>query len=307
VHNAIAAGVFPMVDQGPCHCADGASHGGNLYNPVFFDGQLWWMLRQNQPYPTTGSVTPLNGATMPPPMDIHLGGAFSLWGGPVASPHNWLTLTVKTDTVTIELRTIETSRLVAGYEGMRYEVVSVMEGFPRKYKGPFDSLRNGVGPGCKLADNTSWTSCATPRSCLTTIHSRARYVEFDDISLYGGAGWSPEGACCLTPSGGCVDDILEADCQSQGGTFRGATTTCGTEVCCPTPYADADVDGDVDAEDFGVLQTCYTGDMITTSGKCSCFDHNGDSKVNQQDVESFIVCATGPAITAETVPPECMP
>ncbi len=26
------------------------------FHPVFFDGQLWWTLRLNNPYPSTGTV-----------------------------------------------------------------------------------------------------------------------------------------------------------------------------------------------------------------------------------------------------------
>jgi hypothetical protein len=301
-----------MLDQVPCHCTSG-THGGNSSYLAFFDGQLWWALAGDNldfPYPTTGTVTPLDGACMPEQTDGQAG-SFILWGwgGNTGAAHNNVTLTIKKDTVKIELAAIFITKTGADKvcPGARYLITSAVE-FPRKYKGPFDSIRSGVGPGCELS-STSWTSCAAgkTRGCLTNICNRSTFVDIDNISLYGGAGWYPEGACCLSPSGGCLDNVLQAACEGQGGTFRGSSTTCDAVVCCPTPYADADVDGDVDAADFGALQACYTGDTFTASGKCSCFDRNGDSRVAQQDVEAFIICATGPAITADVVSAECMP
>lgn len=38
------------------------------------------------------------------------------------------------------------------------------------------------------------------------------------------------GACCF-PYGSCVDDMTQEECQKQGGTWRGADTTCTPNLC----------------------------------------------------------------------------
>jgi hypothetical protein len=166
---------------------------------------------------------------------------------------------------------------------------------------------------------------------------RSSYVAFDNVKLAGGVGGV--GPCCL-PDASC-SFMRSADCLAAGGTFRGGSTGCDGDtclgaccepqntctqttvtacqgrfagvgvpcqgiVCCPTPFADFDGDGDVDAEDFAVLQVCYTGDQAGVAARCTCFDHNGDHRIDQADITSFVACATGPGITA-TASPQCVP
>src|SRR5690606_3124249 len=47
-----------------------------------------------------------------------------------------------------------------------------------------------------------------------------------------------------------------------------------TVVPCNMPYADADADGDVDIEDYAILQICYTGTLppMWADSYCHCFD-----------------------------------
>lgn len=60
---------------------------------------------------------------------------------------------------------------------------------------------------------------------------------------------------------------------------------------CNDPFADADDDGDVDMDDFARFQNCYTGDVATVDqGECQCFDHNGDTHVNETDFNAFSAC-----------------
>lgn len=305
IRNAIAVGAFPLVDPDPCHCGP-SYHGPTSVNLMFFDGQLWWLLSLNSPYPSTGEVTPLDGACMPQVSDS-APGKFILyaWGADTGRAHNTITLTIKKNTAIVKHSAIFVGKPTSACPGDRWIITSETE-IPLKYKGPFDSVRTGLGPGCRLANNTSWTSCAAPRSCISNEGTRTRFVDFDNLSLSGGVGWTQAGACCMSPTGACEEDLLEADCTNQGGVFKGSSTSCSEVVCCPTPYADTDGDGDVDAADFGVLQACYTGNQIVT-GQCSCFDRNADNKIDQRDVESFILCATGPDIVPGAIPPACMP
>lgn len=86
-------------------------------------------------------------------------------------------------------------------------------------------------------------------------------------------------------------------------------TVC-TDNVCHTPFADADGDGDVDMNDFGRLQRCYTGagQGPVPSGQgyeyCHCFDRpqpgfgNGDNDVDADDLAKFILCAKGSGVPA---------
>ena len=104
---------------------------------------------------------------MPPPypQDLSTPGNFTLNGAINGGKgFNWVSLTIKTNTITVELRTQERDR-----DKNQYYITSVMENIPRAYKytgpepsdfsGAFDSMRLGVGMGCELASNTSWTGC----------------------------------------------------------------------------------------------------------------------------------------------------
>ena len=79
---------------------------------------------------------------------------------------------------------------------------------------------------------------------------------------------------------------------------------------CPLPFADADEDGDVDQQDFGTFQLCFTGDGGTYEDpSCYCFDRNGDNDIDLYDHSDFEDCATGPDVPfdPENPPPDCLP
>lgn len=71
------------------------------------------------------------------------------------------------------------------------------------------------------------------------------------------------------------------------------------------PSLDADRDGDIDLDDFGAFQRCYTGpDRLLTANECLDADVDGDHCVTTQDLEEFVRCASGPGIRAA---PNCLP
>lgn len=81
---------------------------------------------------------------------------------------------------------------------------------------------------------------------------------------------------------------------------------------CNDPFADADGDGDVDQADFGILQTCITGEngasIPEDPAYCTCFDRQEtapgggllppDGDIDATDVMTFEKCATGPGLPA---------
>jgi hypothetical protein len=79
--------------------------------------------------------------------------------------------------------------------------------------------------------------------------------------------------------------------------------------CNPHVVFDVDNDGDVDQADFGFLQTCVTGTddpgnlFGTLPAGCQCLDVTGpggepDNAIDQQDLNLFELCASGPGILA---------
>jgi hypothetical protein len=60
------------------------------------------------------------------------------------------------------------------------------------------------------------------------------------------------------------------------------------------PQADFDVDGDVDQQDFGILQRCISGVHVSFSPGCEAADLNGDEFLTTDDVSVFGTCMKGP-------------
>jgi hypothetical protein len=70
---------------------------------------------------------------------------------------------------------------------------------------------------------------------------------------------------------------------------------------CSVPIADLDGDHDVDLDDFGGFQACFTGSSAPPGGlaaKCTCVDYNvpADGMVDVSDLTAFLSCFTGPTI-----------
>ena len=75
-----------------------------------------------------------------------------------------------------------------------------------------------------------------------------------------------------------------------------------TPAPCHDPRMDADEDGDVDQEDFGFFQSCFTGPdpapEAFDAATCHCMDANGDDDVDEDDYAVFEACASGPEVPA---------
>jgi hypothetical protein len=70
---------------------------------------------------------------------------------------------------------------------------------------------------------------------------------------------------------------------------------------CPQPRYDLDEDGDVDHQDFGIYQQCFTGNYNPAdfSGICKCANSDGDDDIDSTDTAAFESCATGPNVPAD--------
>jgi len=78
--------------------------------------------------------------------------------------------------------------------------------------------------------------------------------------------------------------------RSVGGTIKGITWLF-TTYRIP---GDLDEDGDVDQEDFGLSQACYSGYGQPYQPGCENADLNTDNDVDIDDIRKFIACMTGP-------------
>lgn len=155
------------------------------------------------------------------------------------------------------------------------------------------------------------------------------------------------GACC-NDNGTCSDFVEPGACVAPAGIFRGSSTSCATSSCagaccqgfqyceqvdygacdgsfagigvtceaaaCPCTvgnhiWADADRDGDIDHDDFGAFQLCYTGLLGGVPAGCVCFDRDGGSDIDDDDFTAFKNCVTGPNVPFDSLnpPPGCAP
>ncbi|MBI4580754.1 MAG: hypothetical protein HY718_13690 [Planctomycetes bacterium] len=200
---------------------------------------------------------------------------------------------------------------------------------PRQYLGAFNRISIGAAPGCKLDQDGNclgepdvWRY-AQDNSSLGWHHA---YV--DRPALLGGVGASSLGACCKA-DGSCSVETASA-CAAGAGVWRGINTTCDGSVCtgaccqaagvctqtlvnacpgnyrgigtncatpgicpCPTPFADYDMDGDVDMDDFAGFQRCLTITGGAILQGCECFDQDTSGTIDNTDIEKFALCATG--------------
>ena len=163
--------------------------------------------------------------------------------------------------------------------------------------GPMRVVDTGC-PGGGLQPNGSLLPCP---ETFTTVQTVPTGTDFRGVaSRRGCVGAECIGQRCI-PGGGC-QDATQAGCGSalrhvaRSGHNLAATQTC--PITCSVPFADADLDGDVDLDDFGAFQRCYTGVGGTATGQCKCYDRpeesfpNGDGDVDQTDFNVFVGGAT---------------
>lgn len=211
---------------------------------------------------------------------------------------------------------------------------------PRQYLGPFQTIAMGPGrvwegfwsgtsptvgstyngyidniavSGGELLNMPTGSCCLADGSCVETLQGACVQLEG---SVYNGDNTTcatarcAAGACCT--SEGCVLDKTQAECEDAppaglGGIFQGIHSTCENRICCAIPFADVDWDGDVDQDDFGAFQICYSGLGAAPTG-CECLDRDMDGRIDSLDFTWFSDCFTGPNVPwSQAVTPTCTP
>jgi hypothetical protein len=128
-----------------------------------------------------------------------------------------------------------------------------------------------------------------------------------------GVANQPIGGIAINLDAAGVTNILGVQIPSAGN-------SPGVDPCviaaaikpCPTPFADADEDGDVDLDDHGLFQRCYTRDGNTAAFdalNCVCFDRGvRDNNVDEFDYSEFLKCSTRSEVPwTPGSTPECSP
>ncbi len=95
--------------------------------------------------------------------------------------------------------------------------------------------------------------------------------------------------------------------ERNGGQLNGSVclfaATFERGLPCNRPVLDDDGDTDVDQDDFGALQACFTGQDppggVFVWEDCGCLDVDGDEDVDENDYDAFEACASGPGVPAE--------
>jgi len=321
VRTAIAVGCNALLDNNPCHCETSANQKPRNEYLSFYDGLMWRVI--NPLHPGPGGET-LEWWTDGVPADANY---FRLGG-----KNNTVTLTIKRDTVDIALRTkISGDWVQCTVTGIKRQYLGEFNKLHGGAAIGCELDNNGNCDGNRKCMSLSYDRCDGGGK----TQDGHKWLVFDGVAVAGGRGAVQEGACCLAD--GSCDVMLPDPCADAGGLFGGPGTICDESSCrgacclptsdcvetehnacpgefqglqtdcaaadcpCPTPFADGDVDGDVDQEDFAVMQECFTGPGPTTVvGQCECFDRDnggtGDDDVDTDDYAAFEVCATGPGV-----------
>jgi hypothetical protein len=310
VHASLAFGWLPMLDLNPCDVETGRKP--TNYHAAIFDGLKWTQLYASM---FAGQVDKFNWDT-----------------GQAYFEMKVKTATVEIKQIAYVQTLICDNGDCTEYH-KEYRLKKSTATVPRQYLGAFNRVSIGVAPGCELDANGNCVTQPDVYRYMQNGHGAWGWNRdfVDRVALLGGVGFATSGACCL-PTGTCEVKTF-ADCTAAGGTFRGSGTVCDSQVClgaccqghgvctqtlvtgcvgnyrgagtscntlhicpCPTPFADQDMDGDVDMEDFAGLQRCLNLGGGSLQAGCECFDKNASGGIDADDVEKFTLCATGEGI-----------
>lgn len=171
---------------------------------------------------------------------------------------------------------------------------------------PLQFIVNPTSLSVPEGDTASFSVKLNGNPGRTVAVSVARVSGDDDISVQSGAALSFNSSNYNTPQP--VTLVATRDCDGGNGqaviqiTAAGATTaTVNAAVLYNPNWPDADDDGDVDQDDFGAFQQCYSGTAQATPACAVVYDRTCDGLVNSDDLEVFAACASGPAMPSPCV------
>ncbi|MDM8006822.1 MAG: hypothetical protein QUV05_11830 [Phycisphaerae bacterium] len=299
---SFAIGYLAITDINPCGVTYQGSdpHKPTADRLAVFDGNQWRQFRDDR-------FRGLDKTTWPPafpwdpgmelnPDEAAKGDKLDLQGGTTR-----IVLKIVSDYILVFATT------GAGTATQAYHGAAV----PRVYKGPFDTIRWGVGPGCELDPTTyQCKEGGTPRQCLTYSTNFAGYdrTQMDSMSIFYGELQYYDlvhGRCCHLEGTCEVTDQLT--CVNSGGTFAGVGTTCDGDpclgACCqPMGICEQTAINACPGEFKGYGSSCATADICPCRTPAADADWDGD--VDQVDFAAFQACYTG-SVTGEGLSPGC--
>jgi len=168
------------------------------------------------------------------------------------------------------------------------------------------------GPEIRLSTETITTSVwiaegNPPESTFTVTNSGDGTL---DYTISDDADWLTVAPDSGSSTGSPVTHTVSFDTGGKlGGTYNAIITVAGNawntdqyiavSMAVRTVGPDLDSDGDVDQQDFGLFQACYTQTGNTVNPPCDAADFNNDSLVNQNDLTIFVDCLSGPDVLAD--------
>lgn len=265
VHASLAFGWLAPIDTNPCDVETGRKP--TMYHAATFDGLYWSQLVANQ-FPGNGG-------------DFNYGMGLGFFE-----------MTIRSNDYVVRLVAPHDCTGDGCPDPPGYEISTSIATIPRQYTGPFNHIGMGVGPACELDPVTGDCKAGKVRD-QHGFHYGWSNVYPDRPVVFGGVGNNSTGACCFNDPQNPCQDMSAAACDAANGRFSGPNTACASTVCCPYPFADSDYDGDVDQDDFGAYQLCFTNTDGGVPTGCSCFNRDGDDDVDGLDFEAFNHCFSG--------------
>ncbi|MBI4578900.1 MAG: hypothetical protein HY718_04305, partial [Planctomycetes bacterium] len=263
-HRSIAIGQIAWADTDPCDPP--TSQVPQNFRLTVYDGLRWKILQS--------------------PVDMHTCGAY-----------NFVTATVKTATIDLELKSFYNGSTCTGDAGGNR--ITYTTSIAREYTGPFTAVKIGGIPRDPADGTGCWGQDNAPVNAYPT-----QGTDIDDVLLQGGEAYDipapcdETGACCLPDRVTCQQVPASVCAGIEGATFKGTATICGVgpgKCCADVPF-DADFDGDVDMADFAKLQRCLTIGGGTVADECKCIDFDDSGAIDATEVEKFALCASGEGI-----------
>jgi hypothetical protein len=164
-----------------------------------------------------------------------------------------------------------------------------------------------------LSHHPKWTSTITwirvdPVGNASSGHTAIDEVTFSSFipgDFDGDGVLDGDDNCPATPNPAQADgddDGVGDDCDNCPNTPAGYSGV-GLDGCSVPILGDFDGDGDVDQEDFGRFQACYSGSGATQhDANCQDSDFDGDDDVDPSDFVIFQTCMSGANTPAD---PSC--
>lgn len=184
---------------------------------------------------------------------------------------------------------------VGGSHTLTCEATNITGEVHYQWYRTYNSVKTPVGTdqnsyritNANCAQHDGIYSCAVTDDCGTT-ESSDPYGDDPVCEIIVGGGLPEQ-------CGNGIDDDCDGltDCED---------SDCGNDpncipVCPHNPVFDSDDDNDIDHDDFGGYQACFTANVqITLSDECRCYDWDGNGFVDTGDLLKFVNCYSGPGV-----------